>query len=104
MVAFVWILLLAASTSVQLVDEVYQIPRAEWRYVELGLRQQPAFVSASFDVESGSRQVRLALMTSDDLDHLRHDLPHGVMAVTAAGHTGQLVYRVRRPGDYVIVV
>ena len=41
-------LLLAASTRVELVDEVYQIPPAEWKYVEVNLRQKPALVTASF--------------------------------------------------------
>ena len=48
-----WILLLAASTSVDLVNEVYQIPASEWRYVELSLNQQPALVRAEFRVEDG---------------------------------------------------
>jgi hypothetical protein len=38
-------MLLAAPTSVELVDEVYQIPANQWRYVDLTLKQQPARVS-----------------------------------------------------------
>jgi hypothetical protein len=102
------LVLLAASTSVELVDEVYKIPPAEWKYVEVNLRQNPALVAASFKVESGdesgSDKVRLALMTRADLEHLREDLPHGLLAVTAAGTSGALNFRVREPGDYVLVV
>jgi hypothetical protein len=108
MIAFAWILLLAAptspSTSVELVDEVYQIPAAEWKYVEINLRQQSALVSASFNVASGSGQVRLALMTRADLEHFRHDLAHGVLALTPIAHSGALTFRVREPSDYVLVV
>jgi hypothetical protein len=98
------LVLLAASTSVELVDEVYQIPSAEWKYVEVNLRQRPALVNASYEVQSGSQTVRLALMTRDALEHLREDLPYGLLAVTEAGKSGGFAFRVRQPGDYVLVV
>jgi hypothetical protein len=97
-------MLLAATTSVELVDEVYQIPPAEWKYIEVNLRQNPARVDAGFDVQSGSETVRLALMTRAALENLRADLPHGLLAVTAAGKSGAFHFRVRQPGDYVLVI
>jgi hypothetical protein len=99
-----FLVLLAASTSVELVDEVYRIPPAEWKYVEVNLRQRPALVSASFQTESGAGKVRLALMTRADLERLREDLPHGVLAVTEIGKSGALDFRVRQPGDNVLIV
>lgn len=104
MTALAWILLFAASTSVELVDEVYHIPVGEWKYVEINLRQQPAVVSASFDVPGGSGQVRLALMTRVDLEHFRSSLAHGVLALTPVGSSGNLNFQVREPSDYVLVV
>jgi hypothetical protein len=104
MIPIVWILLLAASTSVDLVDEVYHIPAAEWKYVEINLRQQPAVVSANYQVVGGAGQVRLALMTRSDLEHFRNDLAHGVLAVTETGGAGRLKFRVREPDDYVLIV
>jgi hypothetical protein len=104
MIVFAWILLLAASTSVELVDEVYRIPAAEWKYVEINLRQQPALVSASFDVPGPPARVRLALMTRADLQHFRSSLAHGVLALTDEGNAGRLSFRVRDPADYVLVV
>ena len=101
---FALLLLAAASTSVDLVDEVYQISHSEWKYVEVNLRQKPATVTASYRVESDAGKVRLALMTRDSLDLLREDLPHGVLAVTEAGARGEFKFRVRQPGDYVVVV
>ena len=98
-----WILL-AASTGVDLVDEVYRIPAREWRYVELGLNQRPALVSAGYQVESGSREVRLALMRREDLDRLREGSPQSVIDVTEAGGSGSLTPHVRGPGDFVMVV
>jgi hypothetical protein len=104
MIALACILLLAASSKVELTDEVYQIPRNEWWWVEVNLRQKPAEVSATYEVKSGSRKVRVALMTRDDLERLNNDLPHGVLAVSEPGKSGRLAYRVRRRGDYVLLV
>jgi len=61
-------LLLAATTRVDLVDEDYQIPAGDWKWVEVDLRQQPAVVMASYFVEGGTGQVRIALIARDDLD------------------------------------
>jgi hypothetical protein len=96
--------LAAAPTSVELVDEVYQIPANEWRYVDLTLKQQPALVSATFQVLTGSQQARIALMRSQDLERLRGGQPHGVMAVTPLASSGSLSYYVHWPDDYAIVV
>ena len=100
--------LLAATTSVELVDVVFRIPPADWKYVEVNLRQKPALVSATYEVVSssgrGPESVRLALMTRADLARLRDGVPHGLLAGTPAGGTGALDFRVRGPGDYVLVV
>ena len=104
MVAFAWILLLAATTRVQLVDEVYTIPANEWRYVELGLNQKPALVIARFDAGEPSKQVQMALMRRADLERLRAGVPHGVMAETGANRIGALTYQVPAQGEYVVVV
>jgi len=98
------ILALAASTRVELVDEVYPIPADEWRYVPLELKQRPAQVEATYEVTGGAGQVRVALMRGADLDRLRQGLPHGVMALTEPGRTGALQCRVRPPGEYMLVV
>ncbi len=103
MTPFALLLLLAAS-SVELVDEVYQIPPGEWKYVEVNLRQRPARVTAGFVVDTAPGKVRLALMTRADLERLREDEPHGLLAVTEFGRSGGLDFRVREPGDYVLVV
>ena len=97
------ILLLAAS-RVELVDEVYQIPANEWRYVELGLNQQPAFVAAAYEVNSGPSAVRLALLAAPDLEKLKAGAPHSVMDVTEEAGRGVLNHQVREPGDYVLVI
>jgi hypothetical protein len=97
-------LLAASSTSVDLVDEVFQIEPSKWNFVEVNLRQKPATVNASFRVQAGSEKVRLALMTHDSVELLYEDLPHGVLAVTEPGARGAFRFRVRQPGDYVVVM
>jgi hypothetical protein len=104
MTAFACLLMLAAATRVDLVNEVYHIPANEWRYVELGLNQKPALVSARYEVQGGSRKVRLALLRRGDLERMRDGLPHGVIEETATGPAGALTPRGRGPGDYVVVV
>ncbi|MGA2772319.1 MAG: hypothetical protein ABSG26_16010 [Bryobacteraceae bacterium] len=96
--------LLAAPTGVELVDEVYQIPAGQWRYIEVSLKQQPALVSATFQVLTGSPPARIALMRRQDLERLRDGQPHGVMAVTPLASHGNLSYYVHWPDDYAIVV
>jgi hypothetical protein len=103
MLSFACFLLFAAS-RVQLADEVYQIPASEWRYVELALKQQPALVTAQYDVTAGAPKLRLALLQRGDLEKLREGAPHSVMEVTSEGGHGTLEYAVRERGDYVLVI
>ncbi len=104
MIALALLLFAAAAPTLELVNEVYQIPAGEWRYVEVGLKQQTALVSADFQSLAGSKEVRLALMRREDLEHLRGGLAHGVLAVTPASGAGVLQSPVGEPGEYVLVV
>jgi hypothetical protein len=103
------LILLAASTHVELVNEVVRIPAGDWRYVEVGLKQRPAFVSADYTVEAGSGEVRLALVERDQLERLPGKPgtgapPDGALAITASGRSGRLRYRVRMRGEYAVVI
>jgi len=104
MIAFAWLCLLVSPSSIDLVDEIYQIPANEWRYVEVSLKQQPALLSAELESRAGSREVRAALLRREDLDRLRNNHPYGVLASTPPGPLGQLRYYVRDPGEYAVVV
>ncbi len=104
MMLFAWMLMLAASTRGELADEDCQIPPGEWRYVEVQLHQEPASVSASYEVRSGPGRVRLALMGREDLERMRDDLPHGHLAETPLGRSGQLTDVFGRRGDYAVVL
>jgi hypothetical protein len=94
----------AISTHTELINEVVRVPAGDWRYVEVALKQRPAFVSADYQVERGSPEVRLALMRREDLDRLRNDLPEGALTVTATAAFGRLRYRVPLRGVYAILI
>lgn len=102
MFALAWILTLAAATRVLLVDEVYSIPADQWRYVELGSKQQPALVVAHFDAPQGD-SLSASLMRLSDVENLRQGLPHGFVTGVGPGRAGTLRAQVA-PGDYVIVL
>jgi hypothetical protein len=84
-------------------DEVHQIPAGDWKYKEVHLRQEPARIAASYEVLEGSSKVRLALMLHEDLERMREDLP-GSIAATGEGRSGYFADRIRRRGDYVVVL
>jgi hypothetical protein len=94
----------AASTHVQLIDEVVRVPAGDWRYVEVALKQRTAFVSADYQVKSGSPNIRLALLHRDDLERMRAELPEGALAVTQQAASGGIRYRVPERGVYVVLI
>jgi hypothetical protein len=104
MIAFAWILLLFASTVADLVDQVYQIPASDWRYVELDLKQKPAIVHAHYSVESGPKHVRLALMRREEMERLRSGQRPDTIEETESAASGHFLPRPRGPGDFVVVV
>jgi hypothetical protein len=104
MIGLAWILLQLASTQVDLVDEIYQIPPGEWRSIEIGLKESAATLSAEYEARAGSSEVRVVLMERRDLESMRDGRAHGGLAATAPGASGSLRYRVRRAGEYAIVV
>ncbi|HUB80912.1 MAG TPA: hypothetical protein VMB03_19035 [Bryobacteraceae bacterium] len=97
------ILLLAASATTELTNEVDTISAGDWKYIDVPLHGQPARIIASYEVLSGSGQVRMALMLHEDLDRMNSDLP-GTILATPTGRRGFLADPVRRMGDYVVVV
>ncbi|HTP35895.1 MAG TPA: hypothetical protein VMJ75_27160 [Candidatus Acidoferrales bacterium] len=101
MIAFACMLLLAATTRVDLADEDYQIPAGDWKWIEVDLRQQPAEVIANYAVMSGSEKVRIALITRDDLDNLQEK---ELITATPRGRAGAFAYRVPNRDSYAILV
>ena len=102
MISFALILLVGAS-RLELVNEVLRVQPGERHAVELGLRQHPAMVLADVEVKAGAPPVRLALVRREDLPRMSAS-PERVLAATAPATASHLRYRVRVPGDYVVVV
>ncbi len=96
------IVLLAASSVSELTNEEETVPAGDWKYIDVPLHQKAARITASYEVLSGSGSVRMALMLREDLDRVGEDLP-GIF-VTPEGRRGFFRDRVRRLGDYVVVL
>jgi hypothetical protein len=79
------------------------IPAGDWKYVDVPLHDRAARIIASYEVLSGSGQVRMALMLHEDLDRMNSDLP-GTILATPVGRRGFFADPVRRVGDYVVVL
>jgi len=97
------ILLLAASVTTEIANEVQTIPAGDWKYIDVPLHDQAARIIASYEVLSGPGQVRMALMLHEDLDRMNSDLP-GTILATPTGRRGFIADPVRRVGDYVVVL
>src|SRR5215469_10056940 len=68
MVSVPALLLLLASVSQTLVDEVFQVPAGEWRYVAIALKQVPVTADCDFHVISGKGAVRVELVNRKGLN------------------------------------
>lgn len=97
-------LLLAAATQVELADETFNVPASEWRYLELDLKQQPVTVVCRFRTLAPSREVRVALLRGEDLERMRDERPHGVLATVAPAAHGALRHTITSPGQYAVVI
>lgn len=98
------LLLLTAATRVLLVDEPFEIPAHDWRFdSDLGLHQRAANLIAQYQVQTGGN-VRLLLMTRENVDLMSEGRNHSTMAVTHTADTGFMRYNVSQPGDYALVV
>ncbi len=102
---FALLALLSATTRLEVIpSQTIEVPARNWGQFEIDLQQRPALVEASFAVESGSQRVRMALLRRDELQRLREEDSAGALALTDAAPSGKLRYRVREPGDYVMVL
>ena len=98
------LLLWAAATRVDLVDDTFDIPASDWRYVEVNLKQQPVTVGCDFTLLSAGRGIRVALVTRRELDNRRSGRPWNALAATRFGDEGRLRFRLRQPGAYAVLI
>jgi hypothetical protein len=103
------LLLLAASGPREIVDEDhYRIGAGDWQMIFVPLRQRPATVSASYSVQTGSEQVRIALVSQEDFERVQNDpgrlQDDLLLAVTPRGKSGSFTHRVGHRDDYLILL
>jgi hypothetical protein len=108
---FALLLLAGAFHDINVVDQTYQIPAGNWRYIdsedwhfpEPEWRDRSAIIRASYVVESGP-PVRLLLMDRASLDSLRHGADAAPLQQTAAAALGVLRHRIGSPADCILVL
>jgi hypothetical protein len=96
-------LLLALFARGDLVDETFEIPANDWRYVPRPLTQQPAMVDCVFQADRPDAQVRLVLLSQSDLNEWRAGRDHEEIASTPAGRRGTLRMPVHEADTYVVI-
>jgi len=67
--ALLWLFFAAEQQT--LLDEVVQVPPADWRYVQVTLKQPPVTIHYKFHVISGDGLVRVVLVNQDGLDAVK---------------------------------
>jgi hypothetical protein len=95
--------LLATFARVDTVDENFEIPARDWRYVPRPVTQEPAMVDCVFQAERPDAQVRLVLLTQADLSAWRVGRDHEEIAATPAGPRGALRTPVHDRDTYVAI-
>jgi hypothetical protein len=97
------LLMLAAIPRVDSIDETFEIPASDWRYVPRPLAQQPAMVDCVFQSDRPDAQVRLVLLSQADLNAWRMGREHDEIASTPLGPGGTLRMPVHDPDTYVVI-
>jgi hypothetical protein len=95
------LLLLAAFPRADRIDETFEIPARDWRYVPRPLIEQPAMVDCVFQSERPGARVRLVLLSLADLNAWRAGRDHEEIAATPAGPRGALRMSVHDADTYV---
>ncbi|MGC9949170.1 MAG: hypothetical protein ABSF64_22615 [Bryobacteraceae bacterium] len=97
------LILLAVFSHVDLVDETFEIPAHDWRYVPRPVTQQPAMVDCVFQSDRPDARVRLVLLSHADLNAWRVGRDHQEVAATPAGPHGVLRMSIHDLDTYVAI-
>lgn len=97
------LLLSAAANRIALLDEVVTVPAAQWRALDLHLKQQGATLDCAYKVRSGSG-VRLALMSVEDARRFEQGRSHRPLASTPFQRAGRFQAAIPIPGEYRLVL
>ncbi len=95
------LILLAVPNGV-VVDQVYQIPADDWRYVDLGRVRRPALVKTEINVESGP-PVRLVLIERGNFERMSRGETYAPLR-SFASRGGGFEQRINPLGDYIVAL
>jgi hypothetical protein len=97
-------LLLAAAASRLVMDDTIEIPRAEWRYVDIEAKEAMAVVNCEYQVTSENSPVRALWIPRANLESFRAGHREKILAATPFGMDGRLRHVAPETGDYAMVL
>ncbi|MEX2263306.1 MAG: hypothetical protein WD696_15220 [Bryobacteraceae bacterium] len=95
-------LLLILGSSVVLVDKSFTVPRGDWRYLEVSLKQKPAVLHGEFG-SSEEAGLRVAVLNDGQLSRLRSTKSEAGLDAIAIRNEGTLRVALER-GKYAVVL
>jgi hypothetical protein len=96
--------LLLAAGSRLVIDDTVEVPRAEWRYVDIAAKEPLMVVNSEFEVVSENTPVRVIWMARADLEGFRSGRREHILAATPFSFSGKLRHFAPSSGDYAMVV
>jgi hypothetical protein len=96
-------LLLVAAGPRLVLDDTIELPRAEWRYVDIAAAEPKAVINCEYLVVSENTPVRVVWLARADLEAFRAGRVRTI-AATSFGLDGKLRHFAPTAGDYAIVV
>jgi hypothetical protein len=97
-------LLLAAASSRLVLDDTIEVPRGEWRYIDIAAQEPMAVVNCEYQVVSENSPVRVVWVPRKILDTFRAGRRDKILAATPFGMDGKLRHVAPEPGDYAMVL
>jgi len=103
MTLFPLALLLLSSARIVL-DDTIEIPRGEWKYVDVAAREAKAVVACEFEVLSENAEVRVVWIARKDLAFFSGGRRESILAASNFAGGGKLRHFAPEAGDYAIVL
>ena len=97
-------LLLLSAGSHLVLDDTIEIPRSEWRYVDIAAKEARAVVNCEYEVVSENSPVRIVWIARRNLETFRATRRENILAATPFGMDGKLRHFAPEPGDYAMVI
>jgi hypothetical protein len=97
------LLLLALITRVPVIDQDFEIPANDWRFVPRPVTRRPAQMDCLFQSANSDDRVRVLLLDGTDLDAWRAGREHAEIDATRPGAQGSLRTAVHEPEAYVAI-